>query len=76
MYIFIIFSTYRYRIQLGSFDDIAIDNETGLVSVERKLDYDRHDNYRIEVVASDLGKRIISHTYTHTYLQNKKYFRI
>lgn len=26
------------------------------MSIERKLDYDRHDNYRIEIVASDLGE--------------------
>lgn len=48
--------THRYRIQQGSFDDFVIDNETGLVTIARKLDFDRHDKYRIELVASDLGK--------------------
>lgn len=48
--------THRYRIQQGSFDDFAIDNQTGLISIARKLDYDKRENYRIEVVASDLGK--------------------
>lgn len=47
---------HRYRIQQGSFDDFAIDNQTGLISIARKLDYDKRENYRIEVVASDLGK--------------------
>lgn len=46
----------RYRIQQGSFDDFTIDNTTGLISIVRKLDYDKRENYRIEVVASDLGK--------------------
>lgn len=46
----------RYRIQQGSFDDFTIDNTTGLVSIARKLDYDKRESYRIEVVASDLGK--------------------
>lgn len=48
--------SHRYRIQQGSFDDFAIDNQTGLISIARKLDYDKRENYRIEVVASDLGK--------------------
>lgn len=45
----------RYRVQQGSFDDFAIDNETGLVTIARKLDFDRRNHYSIEVVASDLG---------------------
>lgn len=45
----------RYRVQQGSFDDFAIDNETGLVTISRKLDFDRRNHYSIEVVASDLG---------------------
>lgn len=49
----------RYRIQQGSFDDFTIDNQTGLISIARKLDYDKRENYRIEVVASDLGKNFI-----------------
>lgn len=49
-------SVHRYRIQQGSFDDFVIDNETGLVTIARKLDFDKRDTYRIELVASDLGK--------------------
>lgn len=48
--------TNRYRIQHGSFDDFIIDNQTGLITIARKLDYDKRENYRVEVVASDLGK--------------------
>lgn len=47
---------FSYRIQQGSFDDFAIDNRTGSISIARKLDYDKRETYRIEVVASDLGK--------------------
>lgn len=50
------FSEYSYRIQQGSFDDFVIDNKTGSISISRNLDYDKRENYRIEVVASDLGK--------------------
>lgn len=48
----------RYRIQQGSFDDFTIDNQTGSISIARKLDYDKRENYRIEVVAADMGKPI------------------
>lgn len=48
---------FRYRIQQGSFDDFVIDNQTGSISIARKLDYDKRENYRIEVVASDMGKQ-------------------
>lgn len=50
------FARSRYGIQQGSFDDFVIDNETGIVTIARKLDFDMRDNYRIELVASDLGK--------------------
>lgn len=54
----IIFNLFgSYRIQQGNFDDFAINNETGLVTIARKLDYDRRDNYRIEIIASDLGNQ-------------------
>lgn len=64
----------RYRIQQGSFDDFTIDNQTGLISIARKLDYDKRENYRIEVVASDLGKsqtNLIKH-FIKISLENKK----
>lgn len=50
------YTNCRYRIQQGSFDDFIIDNTTGSISIARKLDYDKRESYRIEVVASDLGK--------------------
>lgn len=50
-------SKNSYRIQQGSFDDFVIDNRTGSITIARKLDYDKRENYRIEVVASDLGNK-------------------
>ncbi|XP_050101039.1 cadherin-87A isoform X1 [Anopheles aquasalis] len=52
----------RYRIQQGSFDDFSIDNRTGVVSIARKLDYDRRNTYQMEIVASDLGTPSLSGT--------------
>lgn len=46
----------RYRIQQGSFDDFAINNRTGVVSVARKLDYDKRNTYQMEIVAADQGR--------------------
>lgn len=48
--------SHRYRIQQGNFDDFAIDNRTGLVTITRKLDYDRRNKYQMEIVAADLGE--------------------
>ncbi|XP_058466683.1 cadherin-87A isoform X2 [Malaya genurostris] len=56
----------RYRIQQGSFDDFAIDNRTGLVTIARKLDYDRRNTYQMEIVAADLGTPSLSGTTTLT----------
>lgn len=53
---FLINLIVRYRIQQGSFDDFIIDPDNGLITIARKLDYDRRNNYRIEIVAADLGK--------------------
>lgn len=72
----------RYRIQQGSFDDFAIDNRTGLISIARKLDYDKRENYRIEVVASDLGKsaNLISFSlnfhWVHTVVQSFRWIEM
>lgn len=52
---FICMHIHRYRIQQGSFDDFLIDNRTGLITIGKKLDYDRRNTYQIEIVASDLG---------------------
>ncbi|GAB0095360.1 Cadherin-87A [Sergentomyia squamirostris] len=56
----------RYRLQLGSFDDFTIDNKTGIISIARKLDFDRRNTYQIEVVASDLGTPSLSGSCTVT----------
>lgn len=56
----------RYRIQQGSFDDFIIENRTGVVTIARKLDFDRRNTYQIEVVAADLGTPSLSGTATLT----------
>lgn len=47
----------RYRIQQGNFDDFAINNRTGEVTITRKLDYDKRNTYQMEIVASDQGRQ-------------------
>lgn len=44
-----------YRIQKGAFDDFAINETTGVVTVSRKLDFDDKDTYHVEVIAFDKG---------------------
>lgn len=44
-----------YRIHRGGYDDFAIDGGTGIISVARKLDYDKRESYDIEIVATDGG---------------------
>ncbi|KAK4292814.1 hypothetical protein Pmani_034453 [Petrolisthes manimaculis] len=44
-----------YRIQRGGYDDFAIDNTTGAVTVARRLDYDRRQDYTVVIVATDGG---------------------
>lgn len=73
----------RYRIQQGSFDDFTIDNQSGIVTISRKLDFDRRNTYQIEIVASDSGKfcRFVFHIkiskvripipYSHFFLKIK-----
>ncbi|XP_055524329.1 cadherin-87A [Wyeomyia smithii] len=56
----------RYRIQQGSFDDFAINNMTGVVTIARKLDYDRRNTYQMEIVAADMGTPSLSGTTTLT----------
>lgn len=52
----------RYKLQKGAFDDFTIDNETGIVYIASKLDYDRRNTYNVEAVASDLGTPSMSGT--------------
>uniref|UniRef100_A0A336M3D8 CSON011390 protein n=1 Tax=Culicoides sonorensis TaxID=179676 RepID=A0A336M3D8_CULSO len=54
----------RYRIQQGNFDDFTIDNQSGIVTISRKLDFDRRNTYQIEIVASDSGTPSLSGTAT------------
>ncbi|XP_055623372.1 cadherin-87A [Toxorhynchites rutilus septentrionalis] len=56
----------RYRVQQGSFDDFTIDNQTGVVTIARKLDYDRRNTYQMEIVAADMGTPSLSGTTTLT----------
>ncbi|KAG7153827.1 Cadherin-87A-like [Homarus americanus] len=44
-----------YRIHRGGYDDFAVDMVTGVITVARKLDYDRRQSYDIEIVATDGG---------------------
>lgn len=44
-----------YRIQRGGYDDFTIDSETGVITVGRKLDFDRRQSYGIEILATDGG---------------------
>lgn len=55
----------KYRIQKGAFDDFNI-SETGLISVARKLDYDRRNTYNIEVIGVDQGTPSLTGTTTLT----------
>ncbi|XP_071055461.1 cadherin-87A [Onthophagus taurus] len=54
----------RYKFQKGSFEDFSINNESGVVTVSSKLDYDRRKTYHIEVVATDLGEPSLTGTTT------------
>lgn len=44
-----------YRIQKGAFDDFAINNVSGVVTVSKKLDFDKRNTYHIEIIALDKG---------------------
>ncbi|XP_022834034.1 cadherin-87A [Spodoptera litura] len=48
-------SELKYWIQKGALDSFAIHNDTGVVTVSSKLDYDKRNTYRIQIVATDLG---------------------
>jgi hypothetical protein len=53
-----------YHIQHGSFNDFAIDNRTGVITIAKPLDYDMRQNYSLEIVASDRGIPSLSGTAT------------
>ncbi|MPC44216.1 Cadherin-87A [Portunus trituberculatus] len=44
-----------YRIQRGGYDDFAIDGDTGMITVARKIDFDRRQSYDVEILAIDGG---------------------
>jgi hypothetical protein len=46
----------KYRIQKGGFEDFNIDEETGVVAIANRLDFDRRSTYNMEVIAVDGGK--------------------
>ncbi|PZC71795.1 hypothetical protein B5X24_HaOG212432 [Helicoverpa armigera] len=48
-------SELKYWIQKGALDSFAIHNDTGVVTVSSKLDYDKRNTYTIQIVATDLG---------------------
>lgn len=58
----------EYFIQKGGYDDFTIANDTGIVSVSSKLDYDRRNTYNMEVLAIDHGEP--SHTGSTTLTVN------
>jgi predicted nucleic-acid-binding protein len=48
----------KYRIQKGGFEDFNIDEETGVVAIANRLDFDRRSTYNMEVIAVDGGMRL------------------
>ncbi|CAL1682791.1 unnamed protein product [Lasius platythorax] len=53
-----------YRIQKGAFDDFAVNETSGVVTVSRKLDYDEKNTYHVEVIAFDKGTPSLTGTTT------------
>ncbi|CAH2085946.1 unnamed protein product [Euphydryas editha] len=45
----------KYGIQKGALDSFVVDNVTGVVTVASKLDFDRKNTYRIQIIATDMG---------------------
>lgn len=53
-----------YRIQKGSYDDFQVDPTSGLVTISNELDFDRREDYKIEIIAYDQGVPSLSGTTT------------
>ena len=53
-----------YRISKGAYDDFGINPETGKISLNRELDYDRRDSYSIEIIA--VGKCLLTKYFNFT----------
>jgi len=62
-----------YRIQKGAFDDFAINETTGIVTVSRKLDYDEKNTYHVEVIAFDKGKTSSFHSLDNCWNEKNTY---
>ncbi|GFG39325.1 hypothetical protein Cfor_05830, partial [Coptotermes formosanus] len=58
----------KYRIQKGGFEDFHIDDETGVVTIANKLDFDRRSTYNIEIIAVDGGSPVLTGTTTVTVM--------
>lgn len=55
-----------YNLSKGSNGDFKVDNQTGVVTVASKLDFDRRNTYNIEVLAIDRGEPALTGTTTLT----------
>lgn len=53
-----------YGIQKGGLEDFVIGNNDGIVTVAKKLDYDRRKTYNIEIIAKDYGSPSLTGTAT------------
>ncbi|PNF35261.1 hypothetical protein B7P43_G04794, partial [Cryptotermes secundus] len=58
----------KYRIQKGGFEDFNIDEETGVVAIANRLDFDRRNTYNMEVIAVDGGSPVLTGTTTLTIM--------
>ncbi|XP_021925581.1 cadherin-87A isoform X2 [Zootermopsis nevadensis] len=58
----------KYRIQKGGFEDFKIDEETGVVAIANKLDFDHRSTYNIEIIAVDGGSPVLTGTATLTIM--------
>lgn len=65
-----------YRIQRGGYDDFAIDSETGVITVARKLDFDRRQSYDIEILATDGGMVCLTFSGYHDDVEIINFFPI
>ena len=54
-----------YRIQQGAYDDFAIDETTGEVTLSGKLNFDTRPEYQLEIVAVDGGEPSLSGEPSH-----------
>jgi hypothetical protein len=53
----------KYRIQKGGFEDFSVDEETGVVAIANRLDFDRRSTYNMEVIAVDGGMGLLCYVF-------------